>query len=299
MARILAVGTATLDYIFTLAHYPDEDAELRAKGLRVSPGGNAANTLVVLSQLGHTCAFGGVLADGPEAALILERLVRHRINLTACRSVRGRPPISCVLLSVEGGSRTIVHYRDLPEYSDDDFRRIDRAPFDWVHFEARDGPETVRMVRKTRENSPNLPCSVEVEKPRPGIDAVFSDANVLIFSRAYAAHCGFDTPHPFLLAMREQAPQADLVLPWGKEGAYGLDRRGAIHHGPASPPIEVKDTLGAGDTFNAGLIDACLKGLGMDDVLLRACRLAGNKCGQIGLEGLVEKGRQTSGGTLC
>lgn len=41
MARILAIGTATLDLIFTLTRYPDEDAELRAKGLRFSPGGNA------------------------------------------------------------------------------------------------------------------------------------------------------------------------------------------------------------------------------------------------------------------
>lgn len=34
MARILAIGTATLDLIFTLTHYPDEDAELR-KDIRI------------------------------------------------------------------------------------------------------------------------------------------------------------------------------------------------------------------------------------------------------------------------
>lgn len=290
MARILAVGTATLDNIFTLACYPDEDAELRASGLRISPGGNAANTLVVLSQLGHACAFGGVLADGPEATPIIERLTRHQIDLTACRRVRGRPPTSCVLLSLEGGSRTIVHYRDLPEYTDDDLQRVDLTLFDWVHLEARDGPETARMVRRIRESHPELPCSVEVEKPRPGIEAVFTGATLLIFSRPYAGHRGFDTPHPFLLRMREQAPRADLIVTWGKEGAYGLDRGGAIHHSPAHPPVETKDTLGAGDTFNAGLIDACLKGLGLAQVLSHACRLAGKKCGQIGLEGLGGRG---------
>jgi ketohexokinase len=286
MAHILAIGTATLDLIFTLSRYPDEDTELRARGLRTSPGGNAANTLVVLSQLGHACAFGGVLTDGSEAAPIIEHLARHRIDLTACRRVRGRPPTSCVLLSLEGGTRTIVHYRDLPEYSDDEFRRIDLTPFDWVHFEGRDASETTRMVRRVRDTSPGLPCSVEVEKPRPGIEAVFADATLLIFSRVYAGHCESDTPHSFLLRMREQAPQADLILTWGKEGAYGLDRRGAIHHSPAYPLIEVKDTLGAGDTFNAGLIDAYLKGLGLAEALSYACRLAGIKCGQIGFEGI-------------
>ncbi|HWQ70631.1 MAG TPA: PfkB family carbohydrate kinase [Patescibacteria group bacterium] len=291
MVRILAIGTATLDLIFTLTHYPDEDAELRAKGLRICPGGNAANTLVVLSQLGHACAFGGVLADGSEAAPIIEHLVRHRIDITACCRVRGRPPTSCVLLSLEGGTRTIVHHRELPEYGDGDFRRIDLTPFDWVHFEGRDGPETAHMIRRLRETRPVLPCSVEVEKPRPGVEAIFADATVLIFSRAYANYLGFDAPHALLFEMREQAPQADLIVTWGKEGAYGLDRRGAIHHSPAFPPVEVKDTLGAGDTFNAGLIDAYLRGLGLAEALSSACRLAGKKCGQIGLEGLGSKER--------
>lgn len=286
MARILAIGTATLDLVFTLTHYPDEDAELRARGLRISPGGNAANTLVVLSQLGHVCAFGGVLPDSPEAAPIFDHLARHRIDLTACRRVPGRPPTSCVLLSLEQGTRTIVHHRDLPEYSDEDFRRIDLTQFDWVHFEGRDGPETVRMVRRVRESRPDLPCSVEVEKPRPGIEVVFADAGMLVFSRAYANYLGFDVPRPFLFKIREQAPQADLIVTWDKEGAYGLDHLGEIHDSPAFPPVEVKDTLGAGDTFNAGLIDAYLKGLGLAEALAHACRLAGKKCGQIGLAGL-------------
>ncbi len=288
MARILAIGTATLDLIFTLARYPDEDTELRARGLRISPGGNAANTLVVLSQLGHACAFGGMLADSHEAVPILERLACYQIDLTACRSVRGRPPTSSVLLSLDGGTRTIVHYRGLPEYGDDDFRQIDLTPFDWVHFEGREASETTRMVRRVCDTSPGLPYSVEVEKPRPGIEAIFADATVLIFSRAYASHLGFDVPRPFLSTIREQAPQADLIVTWGKEGAYSLDRQGEIQHSPAYPPIEIKDTLGAGDTFNAGLIDAYLKGLGLAEALSHACQLAGKKCGQVGLEGLKE-----------
>lgn len=291
MARILAIGTATLDLIFTLTRYPDEDAELRATELRTSPGGNAANTLVVLSQLGHACAFGSVLADGPEAAPIFEHLARYRIDLTACRRVLGRPPTSCVLLSLEGGTRTIAHYRDLPEYGDEEFRQIDLTQFDWIHFEGRDGPETARMIRRLRERCSSLPCSVEVEKPRPGIETIFADATALIFSRAYAGHRGSDTPHSFLLRMREQALQADLIVTWGKEGAYGLDRRGAIHHSPAFPPIEVKDTLGAGDTFNAGLIDAYVKGRTLAEALSLACQLAGRKCGQVGLERLGSKER--------
>lgn len=287
MARILAIGTATLDLVFSLEQYPREDEDLRAHDLRIGRGGNAASTLVVLSQLGHACAFGGVLADGPNAVPVLDDLARHSIDLSACRRVAaGRPPMSCVLLNMETGTRTIVHYRDLPEYRDEDFRHVDLTRFEWVHFEGRDPTEIARMVRRVREGGLGTPCSLEVEKPRLGSEVVFPDVTLLIFARAYAYHRGFDRPHPFLLRVREEASQADLVLTWGAEGAYSLDRRGALSHSPAFVPAVVKETLGAGDTFNAGLIDAYLRGYGLSEALELACRLAGKKCGQVGFDGL-------------
>ena len=51
-------------------------------------------------------------------------------------------------------------------------------------------------------------------------------------------------------------------------------------------PIAVVDTLGAGDTFNAGIISACMDGLDTEASLARACQLAGKKCGQSGCDGL-------------
>lgn len=286
MARILAVGTAALDLVFSLEQFPQEDADLRALALRIGRGGNAANTLVVLSQLGHACAFGAVLADGPDALPVLDDLARYNIDLSACRRVAGRPPMSCVLLSMETGTRTIVHYRDLPEYSDDDFRHVDLTPFEWLHFEGRDPTEMARMVYRAREAGLASRCSLEVEKARRGIEAAFPDVAVLIFSRVYANHRGFDRPHPFLLRMREEAPRSDLVLSWGMEGAYGFDRRGEVSHSPAFVPAEVRETLGAGDTFNAGLIDAYVRGLGLPEALRLGCRLAGKKCGQVGFDTL-------------
>ena len=289
MGRILAIGTAALDFIFYMKRYPQEDAELRALNMRIGRGGNAANTLVILSQLGHACAFGGVLSDSPEASPILEDLAHYRIDMSPCRRVPGRPPTSCIILSVETGTRTIVHYRDLPEYSDDDFRHVDLTPFHWVHFEGRDPKETVRMVHRTKEAGRGVRCSVEVEKPRTGIEAAFPSVALLIFSRTYAHHRGFDNPHAFLLRMRDEAPEADVVLSWGENGAYGLGRGGEVIHSPAFPPAEVKETLGAGDTFNAGLIDAYVSGLGLAEALSLACRLAGKKCGQVGFARLGER----------
>lgn len=287
MAHILGIGIATLDIINFVDGYPQEDDEVRAVGQRICRGGNATNTLVVLSQRGHECAWGGVLADEPDGARILDDLARHRIDTRYCRVERtGKVPTSYIALNRRNGSRTIIHYRDLPEFGFEDFAQIDPSSFDWIHFEGRNVAETECMLAHLRMHHPHIPFSIEIEKPRPGIERLFAGATVLLFSKGYAAHRACADPVEFLRAMRRETSGADLVCAWGADGAYALTRADQALHSPACPPAQIVDTLGAGDTFNAGIIDALVRGAGLAHALREACYLAGMKCGQLGLDGL-------------
>lgn len=287
MARILAVGIATLDIINIVDRYPGEDSEVRAIAQRIARGGNATNTLVVLSQLGHHCAWGGVVADEPDGTRILEDLARYGIDTASCRHVAGgKSPVSYVTLSMANGSRSIVHYRDLPEFGFEDFASLDLSAYDWIHFEGRNVGHTARMLDHARAST-DVPLSLELEKPRPAMEALLSRADLLLCSRVLAAHHGFDRADAFLNALHGQAPQADLVCAWGADGAWALARTGELHHAPAYPPARLVDTLGAGDTFNAGIIDARVRGLDWPQALDAANRLAGRKCGQVGFSNLA------------
>lgn len=284
MAHILAIGIATLDMVFNVARYPAEDDEIRADNMRISRGGNATNTLVVLSQLGHACSWGGILAESLESHVIVDDLARHEIDFSACPAHAGRPPISSITLSQETGSRTIVHYRDLPEFSYADFERIVLLPVDWVHFEGRNVAELEKMLKRVKQIRPDLKISIEAEKLRPGLDAILPMADLLLCSKAFARHNGFDEPYAFLERQHQQAPGADVVLAWGDAGAYGVDAAGRTFENPAYAPLHVVDTLGAGDVFNAAVIDAYVRRLGMSVALEAGCRRAGHKCGVTGLK---------------
>lgn len=307
--RILAVGVAALDIVNEVPAYPAEDAELRALDRRILRGGNAANTLAVLRQLGHACAWAGILGDDAEGDLVLADLAGRGIETGHCvRHPEGRTPTSYVLLSRATGSRTIVHYRDLPELAAADFARVPLDGFDWIHFEGRNPAETKEMLRDCRDRFPSPPpahasvslagalpatgISLEIEKPRPDIESLFRGPDVLIFSRQYARSRGYEDPPRFLADHLEATDARLLVLPWGEDGAYAQPRNGPVCFAPAHSQRQVADTLGAGDVFNAALIHGLLGGLALQALLDGCNALAGHKCSRTGMDDLVASARE-------
>ncbi len=289
MGRVITVGVAVLDIILSVDGYPAENSKLRAAARRVVRGGNAANTAVVLSRLGHSCAWAGTLADDEAARLIRADLAAHGIGCTGARvHADGATPVSYIIHNRRNASRTVIHYRGLPEYRAADFRRIDLTGLDWCHFEGRNTAETAVMLQDARSRSgarnPTARLSLEVEKPRPGIEDLLPLADLILFAREYALAHGHDSATAFLDAMGSRFPDKPLFCTWGGDGAWARDENGHIHHEPAVPPPTVVDTVGAGDTFNAGVIDACLQGYTVGVALRRASRLAGAKCGHEGFD---------------
>ena len=239
--RVLGVGIATLDIINTVASYPLEDEEIRVVSQRRVRGGNATNTLVILSQQGHACAWAGVLPLEPDAELVLADLGHYRIQSDFCtRPHQGKLPTSYISLSQATGSRTIAHYRDMPEYCFRAFDRIDLSQFDWIHFEGRGVSELAPMLEKVTAR-PGLRCSLEVEKPRQGIEALLPLADLVLFSRHYVISRGYEQAGSFLRRSVARSkshtwPGVSWVHgPWTRLGTYTIVRR--FHPGRYATPL--------------------------------------------------------------
>jgi len=287
MAHILGIGNATLDIVNEVDSYPPENAEVRAIGQRITRGGNCANTLSVLSLLGHRCSLAAMLAEDSRSIHVRRNLQRHKIDLGPCRvQPSGHTPTSYICLNRRSGSRTIVHYRELPEYGFEEFAAIELADYDWLHFEGRNVSQTRHMLDRVRSEKPECPISVEIEKPRADIETLFVAADVLLFSREYALSNGFTDALTFLSAMAPIAKGVDLICTWENKGAAARTASGETFFSDALQVSTIVDTLGAGDTFNAGIIDALLRGLELYEALEAANRLAGKKCEMMGFAGI-------------
>ncbi len=284
MARILITGIATLDHTLDVADFPAEDSEGRALGASTQPGGNAANTAYLLVQAGHRVDLAATVAAESAGDTLLDALRARGIGVDRCVRQPGQTPTSFILRARRTGSRTIVHHRDLPELEPAQWRPEGLGEYDWFHFEGRHPGALPDLMQAARHAAVDQPLSLELEKPREGLLTALPLADVLLFSRAWAEP-DFADPEAFIAAAARQRPEAIQTLTWGRRGAW-LAHRGQVFHCAAQPGLVVRDSLGAGDTFNAGLIDALVSGEWPERALTRAVRLAERKLGQVGLQDL-------------
>ncbi|KAI9344871.1 putative PfkB family kinase [Obelidium mucronatum] len=270
--------------------FPLEDQKMRANSIEKRRGGNGANVLQVLSQFQGSAGarlatfLVAVLAGAPDDAapsFIAADLAASLggVSLAHCvfRGAGFSEPTAWIVAT--GRTRTIINHTTLPELTHREFcaslapalAAAARARESvWFHFEGR---------------NPN----------RPGLDNLLPKADLLFFSKWYAEGRGFpNAPTGFLDNIRRECkPGAILFLTWAVQGCFFLvneTRKPAqTHHVPA-PAIFPVDTIGAGDTFAAGI----LYGLGVMGWDVRtstefAVRLATAKCAQVGFDGLAER----------
>jgi ketohexokinase len=286
MAKILAIGNAVMDHVVRLDHYPTEDSEGRCLGMHTQIGGNAVNNLTILSQLGHETSWCGTYTLDAWGNMLTNELNHLGIDFSLAQQVKkGQTPVSSVWLSQQQGSRTICHFRDLPELSFDHFAQIEIERFDWLHFEGRNLDNLVGMMNIAQCFLTGQPISLEVEKPRSGIEACFEKAHIIFFSKHYAQTIGFSDAKQFLTEMQKKAPHAKLFCGWGSLGGFACEQ-GNIFHTLANHELTVIDTLGAGDTLNAGIIDALIRGHSTAEALELGVRLAEKKIVRYGLTNL-------------
>jgi len=77
-----------------------------------------------------------------------------------------------------------------------------------------------------------------------------------------------------------------IVCAWGAAGAASgiAGKENEVTMIPAVSPSQVVDTLGAGDTFLAGVVHALHSGNDVTTAVQFACALAGHKVGSLGYD---------------
>jgi fructokinase len=269
------------------------------------PGGSPMNVAIGLARLGQPTAFAGRVSADPLGSVLRRHLERSAVGLQ--HVVAAADPSTIALVELVGGQAR--------------YQFSLGADFQWQAAELAflpGGAQTVHFGSLASWVPPgDAAVAVAVERVRRATSTLISyDPNVRPALQPDPAAARRQVEQSVSLAHIVKASADDLAWLYGSESADAVARRwlalgaslvvitagadGAAGWTPDRPPVsrprfdvQVVDTIGAGDAFTSGLLDA----LARRD-MLAAARLA--KLGDApALAGVLDDACRVAGVTCC
>jgi len=278
MPQVVALGDINVDVIAHIPRYPPQGGDGLAERMSVHSGGSAANTAIALARLGLDVGLIGRVGEDPLAEWALEELTEAGVDLSA---VQRDPEAMTGLMFIAvtpDGERTMFGYRGANARTDPDL--LDEAYIAGAHLlhlssyallEAPQREAALRALEMAHRAGLKVTLDVGLEaatKLAGEIRNLASQVDLIFLTLAEAER---------LTERRDAEGAVERLLSWGVEAAaLKLGGRGClvgtgdeVFAAPAFA-VEVKDTTGAGDAFDAGFLFGRLRGLGWRESALLA-----------------------------
>uniref|UniRef100_A0AAU3GTU5 Carbohydrate kinase family protein n=1 Tax=Streptomyces sp. NBC_01401 TaxID=2903854 RepID=A0AAU3GTU5_9ACTN len=276
---LLVIGDANPDIVLGPLDTPlafGQREQLVETGL-LTLGGSAAIMACGAARLGLKVAFAGRVGDDDAGRYVRSVLDARGVNTDALRLDPALPtPLTTVL--TRAGDRAILtapgtlHATtgdDVPEALLADCRHVHAASYFLMPALAEALPGLMRVARRHGATT-SLDTNDDPSGTWRGdsLDALLAVTDILLpNAREAIALAGPATGHVRLdeAAARLAALGPLVVVKNGADGALAHDGRGVLR--TAGIPARPKDTVGAGDSFDAGFVAATLNGLGTTEAL--------------------------------
>jgi sugar/nucleoside kinase (ribokinase family) len=280
---VLAIGDVNPDLLVSGDAVPRFGQAEQDVATQLTLGGSAAIFAAGAARLGLRTAIAATIGDDELGRAARALLVGRGVDVSALRTLPARTTGLSILLQ-HGDDRAILTDRgaiaalDAEQVADGipaGVRHVHLASVFLVPALERDGGVLVAAARRA-----GATVSVDTNydpTARFAAPPWLRDADVLLPNETEALALAARTDGDVLAAARELATAGALVAV--KRGAGGaLAVRGAEVVEAAAPPVDAIDAVGAGDSFDAGLVHALLDGKPLAEALRLACA-----CGSLSL----------------
>ena len=277
---IAIVGELNLDLI--LYGLPQEmplERELLASNFRMTLGSSSAILAHNLAALGTNVAFGACVGPDAMGGLALQYLRERGVDLSQVFSSKRNTSTGVTLLLPHGKERHILTYPGTMfelSYSDLDMEFLKSARhFHLSSLYLHRGlfPDVPRLFRELKAAglSLSLDTNDDPDDRWEGLEAILPLVDIFFPNQQEA--CRIAGTENVSQAIERLAPRVPmLVVKLGAEGA--LLRQGSAEIKARANRVNVVDTVGAGDSFDAGFLHKFLKGASLEECLHFANRTA-------------------------
>ncbi len=271
MPDVIVMGDINIDVIFSIPAYPLPGNEAVATSVQMHTGGSAVNTAIALSMMDINVGFIGRVGNDPMASQVLTHLKESGVD---CSQVQVDPKVSTGMIFIavtEDGERTMFGARGANSFTQ--AKSINTEYFAncrWIHlssysFLAHHQYETILTALDIAENSLHTRVSLDIGtepaiRARSQIMQLLPRLDVILPNETELTLLAQGTSIDNSLDQLLNGQGANAVVT--KRGSKGCllaiaDKRESF----PSFDIDLKDTTGAGDSFNAGLVLGRLVGL--------------------------------------
>ncbi|MGE0379303.1 MAG: PfkB family carbohydrate kinase [Hyphomicrobium sp.] len=278
---IVAVGHASLDYVYKIDAFSAIPTKLRAIEHVVSGGGMAANASASIARLGGTVEIWGRVGEDRIGEIVLQELQADGVGTNFLRPFAGCHSPTAAVIVDRNGDRLVVSEddRELPLAAD--WLPLDRigacrvvlSDLTWLEG-------TLAAFAKAR--SDGVPTLLDIDLGSASlVPMVIELTDYAIFSAPAFERC---------IEGRNDAMRLEQVLASGvrhagvtrgARGYFGMNNSGVIVRQDVFQ-VDVVDTTGAGDAFHGGFAWALSEGYNDVESARLASAVAALSCRKLG-----------------
>jgi len=264
---VTIAGEINLDLIlYGLPEVMPVERELLASDFRLTLGSSSAILAHNLAALGVSVGFITRLGHDPLGAIALDRLAEMKVDLSKVRRVSAGPATGVTILLTHESKRHILTYPGaMFDMSVDDLDMDYLASARHFHLSSLFlhkalQPQLPAIFRQLKAAGLTLSLDTNDDPDNrwgDPLDELLGLVDIFLPNDDEACRItGKSDPEAALDVLAARIPL--VAVKCGKQGA--LVQQGSKRWLVAAQPITPVDTIGAGDTFNAGFLTAWLRG---------------------------------------
>jgi len=256
--RILVVGSANMDIVFSMPRMPNKGESIVAEKYTYVPGGKGANAITAVARLGADAVFCARIGNDETGKRLVDAYTREKIDTRYIKTDRtSQTGLAAILLEEDGSNRIIVYPNANLNLEIEDVENAFLSWPDAVLMQFETNPDAIIAATKFSAKK-DIPVIIDAGPVRKDFPYELLK-NIAIISPNEVETAQITGINPINAEMCLQASMRLMNMTKAKYVVLKLSDRGCCSYDGknfeyyTSHFVNAVDTTAAGDAFTAAL----------------------------------------------